>query len=386
MPPSEPDSEPPTTQDHVTNNNTTLIIGISGPSSSGKTTLTRLLQSVFSGLEYPNNNDNNNNTPINPNPQSWLQTFIIHEDDFYLPDDKIPYTKTQTGKIVQDWDTIDAIDVPFLASSLAYVRRHGSLPPRLKSKEDLNEATDSGVERRVIDFLRGSVEGRLRDLESRSRRLQMEMRTKTLAFLEGFLLYSPPESETKDKDTHILRPIHNNIHLHLFLPASYDIVKKRREARSGYVTIGPAPDPDPSFITPRLPQRGSSGSLSEHDKRQQRQEEEEVDLHKEDDRPPQNFWTDPPGYVDDIVWPRYVRDHAWLLLPEEGKEKGLDADTMDDQELIKRVGQGTNVRTDAGVTVAPGQGVLPMVDLLKWAVDEVMRYWETREKRLSAGP
>jgi nicotinamide/nicotinate riboside kinase len=39
-----------------------LIIGISGPSSSGKTTLARLLRDIF------------------PN------TFILHEDDFYRPE------------------------------------------------------------------------------------------------------------------------------------------------------------------------------------------------------------------------------------------------------------------------------------------------------------
>lgn len=47
-----------------------IIIGISGPSSSGKTTLARLLRTVFSGV------------------QETLQTFIIHEDDFYFPDDR----------------------------------------------------------------------------------------------------------------------------------------------------------------------------------------------------------------------------------------------------------------------------------------------------------
>ena len=30
----------------------------------------------------------------------------------------------------------------------------------------------------------------------------------------------------------------------------------------------------------------------------------------------QNFWVDPPGYVDDIVWPRYVGDHSWLIIPD----------------------------------------------------------------------
>lgn len=184
----------------------------------------------------------------------------------------------------------------------------------------------------------------------------------TLAILEGFLLYAPPRAENGGEG-HGLRGVHDQIDVRLFLPAPYDLVKERRENRSGYVTIGPAPGPD-------LPQR-SSASVSDDGKGG-----EEVDLEKEDDRPPQNFWTDPPGYVDDIVWPRYVRDHAWLLLPEEkaGSEPLPSTENTDD--LVKRVGQGINVRADAGVTVAPGQGALPMADLLKWAVEKVLNHLE----------
>jgi nicotinamide/nicotinate riboside kinase len=50
-----------------------VVIGISGPSSSGKTTLARLLQRIFNGAKSASEN---------------LNTFIIHEDDFYFPDDK----------------------------------------------------------------------------------------------------------------------------------------------------------------------------------------------------------------------------------------------------------------------------------------------------------
>ena len=59
-----------------------LVVGISGPSSSGKTTLARLLQRIFCGVT------------LNVGPESEteaedkLNTFIIHEDDFYYPDDQ----------------------------------------------------------------------------------------------------------------------------------------------------------------------------------------------------------------------------------------------------------------------------------------------------------
>lgn len=57
----------------------TLIVGISGPSSSGKTTLARLLQRIFCGVNLDS---------CEQSGSLDLNTFIIHEDDFYFPDDQ----------------------------------------------------------------------------------------------------------------------------------------------------------------------------------------------------------------------------------------------------------------------------------------------------------
>ncbi|KAL5001933.1 hypothetical protein BDV10DRAFT_140345 [Aspergillus recurvatus] len=335
----------------------TSIIALSGPSSSGKTTLARLLQRVFS---------NQPQTPDGPQSPRQISTFIIHEDDFYYPDDKIPYTTTKSGARIQDWDCLGALDIGFLTSALRYVHEHGRLPPRLRSKEDLNEVSPgSGVDDVLVDELRGYVAKRTQKIlssPSLTAKLQVDGKGKvTIALLEGFLLYAPPVAE-KDGEEHGLRGVHDQIDLPMFLAAPYNLVKERREKRSGYVTIGPAP-------TTELPQRSSSASEAEG---------KGVDLEAADDRPPQNFWTDPPGYVDDVVWPRYVRDHAWLLLPEDGGAEALSTDNQD--ELISRVGQGVKLRLDAGVTVAPGQGALPMQDLLKWAVEEVLKHLEKSSK------
>lgn len=161
--------------------------------------------------------------------------------------------------------------------------------------------------------------------------------------------------------------MHDTLDLRLFLPAPYDMVKARRESRSGYVTAGPAPTP--------LPQRRSSVSSD----KARDEEGGDPDLLKEEeekDRPQQNFWTDPPGYVDDVVWPRYVRDHAWLLAGENGE----DLTRIDDEgELIRLAGQGTHVNPDvAGVKVAPGQGRLSMAEVLQWAADEVVGHLVSR--------
>ncbi|KAJ5777561.1 Phosphoribulokinase/uridine kinase [Penicillium odoratum] len=308
--------------------NNTLVVGISGPSSSGKTTLARLLQRIFCGVDLLQPISGTGTAEISTG-KLKLNTFIIHEDDFYYPDDQIPYTTTKSGERIQDWDTAAAIDTNFLAQALAYVRQHGKLPPRLQSKEDQNDATDSGVDDELVRQLRNTV------IERLGSGSEMKLKPKTIAFMEGFLLYSAPEQD-QDQKKSPLQAVQSQIHLPLFLPASYTNVKTRREARSGYVTVGPVPDVPTSTSTPTAPSNAEGSK--EHPI--------EIDLEAEDDRPPQNFWVDPPGYVDDIVWPRYVEDHAWLLVADKSVEG----------DLIARVGEGLDVRVDAGVKVAPGRG------------------------------
>lgn len=85
------DPEPP-------GNTQALIVGISGPSSSGKTTLARLLQRIFCGVRLDGSSELESKARSTQgegvssgggqSPSGSLNTFIIHEDDFYFPDDQ----------------------------------------------------------------------------------------------------------------------------------------------------------------------------------------------------------------------------------------------------------------------------------------------------------
>jgi nicotinamide/nicotinate riboside kinase len=109
----------------------TFIVGISGLSSTGKTTLSRLLRSIF--------------------PSS----FILHQDDFYLPDAAIP---VRDG--LQDWDCVEAIDWARMTSALQRIRESGALPEDLKSLTDaspVGSAEDLLVSAEVVRRMRAKV-------------------------------------------------------------------------------------------------------------------------------------------------------------------------------------------------------------------------------------
>jgi nicotinamide/nicotinate riboside kinase len=215
---------------------TPLLLGISGPSSSGKTTLSRLLRDIF--------------------PSAKL--FILHLDDFYKTDAEIPIRNE-----IQDWDCLDSINLPQLQKALEHIKEHGTSPEWLKSQEDQNSVGEHGVPESEVQMLRERVKGWFKG--------RPEWEEKRICVVDGFLLFS---EDMKD--------IRSLFDIKLFLRTSYETAKRRREARSGYVTL-------------------------------------------------EGFWEDPPGYVDKVVWPNYVADHKFLF---EHGDVGKDLD----EEVCRRVG------------------------------------------------
>jgi nicotinamide/nicotinate riboside kinase len=165
-----------------------ILIGISGVSSSGKTTLARLLRDIF------------------PN------TFVLHEDDFYKTDADIPINK-EAGNVA-DWDCLEAIDLPALASALNFIKVNGMPPPDLVSKEDKNDVGPCEVDRKAVDRLEWQA----------SRWMFQDV--PPIAIIDGFLLYAEG-----------MKQIRELFDVRVLLRTNFATGKARRENRQGYVTV-----------------------------------------------------------------------------------------------------------------------------------------------------
>ena len=109
----------------------TFLIGISGSSSSGKTTLAHLLSMTIPP-----------STPV----------FIIHQDDFRIA--KHLLVPTVEGQ--HDVDGRDAVDFVAMKRVLAYAKNEGRLPPRFQTSQPMEEREHAGLQisQDVIDELR----------------------------------------------------------------------------------------------------------------------------------------------------------------------------------------------------------------------------------------
>ncbi|KAG9323863.1 hypothetical protein KVV02_003523 [Mortierella alpina] len=169
-----------------------ITVGLSGPSSGGKTTVSRYLKSIL-----PNST-------------------IVHQDDFYRPEAELPLDP-KTG--LANWDCPEAIDFKALATTLEYVKEHGRFPDGFDSLEEKNpigsKETSSPVPPEMLDTMRKDMLAQIPEDERH--------RTK-FVILDGFILYVD-ETLCKALD------------IKFFLTAPYQTLKERRESRKGYATL-----------------------------------------------------------------------------------------------------------------------------------------------------
>ncbi|KAI6245577.1 Nicotinamide riboside kinase [Erysiphe necator] len=210
----------------VEDDQNTIVVGISGASSSGKTTLSRLLMIIFPNL------------------------LVLHEDDFFKPENEIPY---KGG--FQNWDCVQALSIENIIKSLKNVRQNGTIHENKEIKKSSLQFTEDEKNNSKLLVCKDVIM-RIKDkIETWSAPGQpgYSLRYKRICLFEGFLLYSRSTSE-----------IWPYLDLKIFLQTSESFVKIHRKERSPYLT-----------------QEG--------------------------------FWEDPPDYVNSIVWPNYCTEHEWLF-------------------------------------------------------------------------
>ena len=276
----------------------TILLTLSGPSCSGKTTLARHLRSIFS---VTSDNDTARGDRLS------LSLSILHQDDYYLTDTEIPVITTckhcPSGlgeREVQDWDCVGSLDVELMERVLRSVREGRGVPEGVGSKEDENEVGPSGVREGVIGEIRKGVQRWARGLEVGEVKVWL---------VEGFLLYVDPGSE--DEGRKRLKGLGGLSDGRLWVNATRTEAIERRGRRKGYVTL-------------------------------------------------EGYWADPEGYVEDVVWPGFVREHAWM--EAGGNERVLEGGWETKEKVI--VDEGVVGRE--GIMVGP-QGS-EMGQTVDWAV------------------
>lgn len=130
-----------------------------------------------------------------------------------------------------------------MSDVLSKIKATGEIPADFNSKEETNTLGPSNVSEE--------------DLAEVAKSLSDHQNTRFI-IVDGIMIYyegSPLLAK-------------HQLDLALLLRSPYADLKKRREARAGYVTL-------------------------------------------------EGFWQDPPGYFDDIVWPGYLKSHSHLFIDNQ---------------------------------------------------------------------
>ena len=145
-----------------------------------------------------------------------------------------------------------SLDLDLMERVLRSVKEGKGVPDGVGSKEDENEVGPSSVGEGVIEEIKEGVRRWARGLQVGEVKVWL---------VEGFLLYVDPESG--DEERKRLKELGGLSDARLWVNATRTEAIERRGGRKGYVTL-------------------------------------------------EGFWADPQGYVEDVVWPGFVREHAWM--------------------------------------------------------------------------
>lgn len=160
------------------------VICISGPTSTGKSTLTTVLSTLLA--------------PLHP--------LLCRQDNYFLPAAQLP----RNAQGAEDWDSDESINWPDFLAAVEQLRR-GEVGEDIKLADEGNEA---GVKHEVLEGLREKYRERIERLAEKGARLGL---------VEGFMVFVQGRPQFWD--------------FGLFLNGEREELKKRREGRDGYATI-----------------------------------------------------------------------------------------------------------------------------------------------------
>lgn len=276
----------------TSNNPSTFIISISGPTSSGKTTLARLLHQIFHNLTIHTHPSHSPQTP-----SLTITCTILHQDDFYLPESQVPlYPVRDLAKSEDDpdaylpqadWDCPEAIDFRALKRVLLRFRSRECDADKSHARILKDEGVDAKEQTNSVgpelERVRGLVVERCREMVRGvlAARLRNEVPRIHLLFIEGFLLYHPePEPEPANTTPDSLPTLTSLFDLKILLHTTLALALERRKKRQDYVTL-------------------------------------------------EGWFEDPPGYLENVVWPHYLQYHQHLFVDGDVERGELKEDFVE---------------------------------------------------------
>ncbi|KAI4253451.1 MAG: hypothetical protein L6R42_007576, partial [Xanthoria sp. 1 TBL-2021] len=175
-----------------------------------------------------------------------------------------------------DWDSAQSLDWPRLEDAVTRWRdgvsiKEGKVNPQPQFQQDATAVAGHDTKEQRGD---GITQALLEQLQAGAPTPAPVRGLQRILILDGFLLFTPS----------VPAAFRSLLDLKILLRAPYADAKRRRESRSGYVTM-------------------------------------------------EGWWEDPPGYFDKVVWPNYVEENRGFFV--DGDVEGRIDDTMCEKEGVK---------------------------------------------------
>ncbi|CAL9727910.1 nicotinamide riboside kinase [Monosporozyma unispora] len=160
-----------------------VLIGLSGCSSTGKTTIAKLTAELVN------------------------QSTLIHEDDFYKHDDEVPIDPKRN---IANWDSPEALDFPLFRKELGHIRESGDIKTELIHNNNVDDLKKFKIKPEILENLKQNYSAIDSNLK--------------IVIVDGFMMFNDPEVRSK-------------LDIKILIRAPYEQLKQRRAARLGYQTL-----------------------------------------------------------------------------------------------------------------------------------------------------